>query len=78
MKEQRIKITTFIKLDRIDRIKVLLGLAIKVETNVTIPQEQPIEMYNAASTTTIIKSSGTFIKQDLPPFGYMEISNNNN
>lgn len=71
MKEQDLKVTTFIKLDLVDRLHVLFGRVIKIETKVIVPQEQKIEMYNAVSNTTIVPSTGNFIKQDRPPFGYV-------
>lgn len=71
MREQDLKVTTFIKLDKWDRLKVLFGRCLKVETKVIIPQEQPIERYNAVSSTSIISSTGEFVKQDRPPFGYV-------
>jgi hypothetical protein len=71
MKEQDLIVTTFVKLDKWDRLKVLFGRCLKIETKVIIPQEQPIEMYNAVSNTSIVSSTGNFIKQDRPPFGYV-------
>lgn len=73
MKEQTLTVTTFVKLDLVDRFKVLFGRAIKIETKIIIPQELPIERYNAVSKTSIISSTGEFIKQDLPPFGYVAV-----
>lgn len=73
MKEQDLEVTTFIKIDKWDRLKVLFGRCIKVKTKIVVPQEQPITHYNAVSTTTIISSTGEFIKQDRPPFGYVSV-----
>ncbi len=70
MKEQELIVTTFIKLDIVDRLKVLFGRCIKIDTKVIVPQEQPIDNYNAVSTPSIISSTGNFLKQDRPPFGY--------
>lgn len=74
MKEQDLLITTFVKLDIVDRIKVLFGRCLKIETKVIVPQDQPIETYNAISKTSIVSSTGNFIKQDRPPFGYININ----
>jgi hypothetical protein len=71
--EQTLKVTTYIKLDLIDRIKILFGRCLKIETKVIVPQEQEISHYNAVSNTTIESSIGVFIKQDRPPFGYTNI-----
>lgn len=71
MKEQELFVTTFIKLDMWDRLKVLFGRCLKIETKVIVPQEQDIPMYNAVSNTSIVSLSGSFIKQDRPPFGYI-------
>ena len=73
MKEQDLLVTTFVKLDKWDRLRILLGGCLKIETKVIIPQEQSIETYNAVSNTSIISSTGTFVKQDRPPFGYVSL-----
>jgi hypothetical protein len=73
MNEQDLLVTTFIKLDMVDRLKVLFGRCLKIETKVIVPQEQKIETYNAISKTCIVSGTGNFIKQDRPPFGYVSI-----
>ena len=75
-KKQDLFVTTYIKFDMWDRLKVLFGRAIKVDTKIIVPQEQPIENYNAVSTTTTVSSTGTFIKQDRPRFGYVAAPEN--
>ncbi len=69
--EQEIKVTTYVKLDKIDILKCFFGRCLKIETKVIIPQEQPIERYNAVSSTSIERTDDNFIKQDRPPFGYI-------
>ena len=71
--EQDLKVTTFVKLDMVDRMRVLFGRAIKVETKIIVPFPDgfTIGNYNAHSTTELISSTGVFTKQDRPPFGYM-------
>lgn len=74
IKEQKIHVTTYIKLDLVDAIKILFGRCLKIETTVIIPQEQEISHYNAVSNTKIESSIGVFVKQDRPPFGYTDIN----
>lgn len=71
MEEQNITITTFVKLDIVDRIKVLFGRCLKIEIKVIVPQKEEITRFNVVSNTEIIKSTGIFIKQNRPPFGYV-------
>jgi hypothetical protein len=67
---QKIKVTTFIKLDFVDLIKVLFGRTIKVETNIDIPQDLPIDAYNADTEVETVNTGAYFSKQDKRNFGW--------
>jgi hypothetical protein len=69
--EQNIQVKTYIKFDFVDALKIIFGRAIEVTTNVAVPQEQPIEYYNAWSETKLVSTTNHFVKQDKPTFGYM-------
>lgn len=71
--EQQIRVKTFIKLDRWDALKCFFGRALRIDTDIVIPQENPIERYNAVSYTSVIRSTGIFVEQDRPPFGYTQV-----
>ena len=68
---QSITVTTFVKLDLVDSIKVLFGRTIKIDTNIEVPQSQPIESYNAGAQINIVKTGAHFTKQDRPNFGWV-------
>lgn len=70
MKEQKITVGTIIKLDFVDRLKLLFGRTLKVTTVCLIPQEQPIDKFNAASKTEIVATSKYFTRQSKPGYGY--------
>ena len=69
---QKIETTTFVKLDFTDSLKVLFGRCIKLKVTTFVPQEQPINTYNASCEITIVPTSANFIKQEKPRFGYVE------
>jgi hypothetical protein len=69
--EQRITVTTFVKLDFVDALKCLFGRCLKIETKIDVPQEQTIDRYNAHSITTVERTESHFVKQDKPTFGYV-------
>lgn len=68
--EQELVVTTFVKLDFVDCLKLFFGRCLKIETKIFVPQEQPIERYNAHSNTSIDRTESHFVKQDRPRFGY--------
>ncbi len=68
--EQKIKVTAHCYFDMWDRLKILFGRIVSVETTVMIPQEKEIEMYNANSKIEFYKKSKHSIEQDKPQYGY--------
>lgn len=64
----KLKTETYVKLDFIDRVKVLFGREIKVSVNIDVPVK--VEMYNGSSKVEIVKKSKSHFTKDRKDFGY--------
>lgn len=68
--EQKITITTYIKFDFVDRLKILFGKVVVVNQTAYIPQEEPINMFNSIASVSYSETTKYFTTQDKPQFGY--------
>ena len=73
--EQEFATVTEVHLDLTDRIKVLFGKIIKVETKILVPIKEgsEIEMYNGRSRVKLIGKSKSHFEQDKPTYGYSPV-----
>lgn len=72
-KEQQIIVTTHIKFDFVERLKVLFGKVVIVKQTSYIPQEQEINMFNSVAEVSFDNTIKYFTKQNKPNFGYSPI-----
>jgi hypothetical protein len=68
--QQKLEVTTIVKLDFVDSLKVLFGRALKIKTTFVVPQEEPIKGFNHYASTEIVPTTTYFTKQNKPHFGY--------
>jgi len=68
--EQKLVVYIFVKLDFVDILKCLFGRALKITTNINIPQEKEISHFNHSAKTEIVPTTEYFTKKNKPDFGY--------
>lgn len=71
MGEQKLEVTTTIKFDKWDALKLLFGRCAKVTQTVWLAQKLEVHSYNASAKIEIEKTSTHFVKQDKPRYGYV-------
>lgn len=72
--EQEIEVTTYVKFDKVDALKLLFGRCLKLDHRIIVLQEEPVTHFNTGTKMSVVPSTGMFTTQDKPPFGYMALA----
>lgn len=66
-------ITTFIRFSLLDKLKLLFGSHLRIETSIELLANVEVAGLNAHSTTHVESTGGVFVRHPFPPFGYAAV-----